>query len=91
MRITLRELRRRIRQLIEHGVDTEMRLSAGICAGGLGISSNVTDREAILNPPPGLGDPDVQQEPIDDEEQVQRKSQAGARFNDRHAGRSSRT
>ena len=86
MRITLRELRRRIRQLLEHGVDTEMRLSAGICAGGLGTSSNVRDREAILNPPPGLGDPSEQEEPIDDEEQVQRKSQAGARYADRHAG-----
>lgn len=78
MRITVGALRRIIR---EAGLDADMRNMAGSCDPS-GANANVRDREAILNPPPGLGSPEEQEE-VKGEDDVQRKSQPGARVADR--------
>ena len=55
---TLGALRRLVR---EFGLDATMRNQAGFGDTG-GVSSSVRDREAILNPPPGLGGPEAQED-----------------------------
>jgi len=80
--MTLGELKRLIR---EFGVDDTLRHQAGIFACG-GVSSNVTDREVILSPPPGLGSPQEQEDKFESDEQ-QKKSQPGARVDDERGGR----
>ena len=82
MRTTLGQLRETIRQLLEFGVDDDLRNSAGLCAGGAGISNQHRDREnTLMNPPPGLGDEWERQD--DEEDDEQKKGQAGARVYDR--------
>jgi len=83
MKMKLGELRRLIR---EFGVDDTLRHQAGLFMAG-GVSSNVTDREAILNPPPGLGSPEEEREEDYKEDERQKKSQAGVRVDDRLGGR----
>jgi hypothetical protein len=78
VKLTIRELRRIIR---EAGLDSDMRNMAGTC-GGEGANSGVRDREAILNPPPGLGSPEEQQDDYKEDER-QKKNQAGVRVADR--------
>lgn len=78
MVLTLGQLRRMIR---EFGVDDTIRHQAGFYDTG-GVSSNITDREAIMDPPPGLGGPEDQDEY--DEDDQQEKSQAGVRVFDRN-------
>ena len=80
--MTLGELRRLIR---EAGLDADMRNMAGTFGGG--ISAAITDREAIMNPPPGLGSPS-EEESIEDDGEPQRKNQPGARVHDRAGGAS---
>jgi hypothetical protein len=86
VKTTLGQLRETIRQLLEFGVDDDLRNSAGFLAGGAGISNQHRDREnTLMNPPPGLGD-DEQQDNDEDDEQRQLKGQAGARVYDREGG-----
>ena len=76
MKLTLGRLRRLIR---EFGLDADMRNMAGSCMdlGG----GNARDKESsLLNPPPGLGGP---QEDDEDSSEWQEKSQPGARVADR--------
>jgi hypothetical protein len=76
MKITLGQLRKLIR---EFGVDDTIRHQAGLYDTG-GVSSNVANREAsLVNPPPGLGSPEEQ----NDEHREQEKTQVGARVSDR--------
>jgi hypothetical protein len=77
VKLTLRQLRKLL--LREFGLETDMRNMAGTC-GGEGANASVTDREAIMNPPPGLGSPE-EQEGVEDD--VQQKNQAGVRVFDR--------
>lgn len=79
MKMTIGQLRQLIR---EFGIDDMIRHEAGLYDTS-GVSSNVTDREAILNPPPGLGSP--QEDELENDEQ-QKKSQPGARVYDRSGG-----
>lgn len=81
MKITVRRLRQLIR---EFGVDDTMRHEAGFGDTG-GVSSAHRDREAILNPPPGLGDAEHQEDELDTDK-VQKKSQLQARVDDAHGG-----
>jgi len=62
---TVGALRRLVR---EFGLDATMRNQAGF-GDTSGASSNVTDREAILSPPPALGDPEAQEEKSEHEEE----------------------
>lgn len=87
MKLTIGQLRRGVRRILENGVDTEMRNMSGFFMAG-GVSSNVTDREAILNAPPQLGDPSEHEDELEDDSNVpQEKSQLAARYADRHAAR----
>ncbi len=61
---TVGALRRLVR---EFGLDATMRNQAGFGDTG-GNSSSVRDKEAILNPPPGLGSPQAQEDEKADEE-----------------------
>ncbi len=81
MKLTIGQLRANIRHLLEQGLDSDMRKMAGTFGGG--ISSSVSDREAIMNPVPGLGSPEEQEEPITDE--PQKKNQLAARCLDRNS------
>ena len=84
MRLTLRELKRAVKRLLEFGVDDTLRHEAGLFMAG-GVSDQHRDRESsLLNPPPGLGD-DWQKED-DDDYTEQEPSQPGARVAKR-AGR----
>jgi len=55
---TVGALRRLVR---EFGLDATMRNQAGFGDTG-GVSSAHRDKEAILNPPPDLGSPEVQED-----------------------------
>lgn len=83
MKLTLRELRRIIR---EAGLDSDMRNMAGT-AGGEGAHGNFTDKAAsLVNGPPGLGGPEDQEEDtFTDDEQQQQKNQFAVRVADRRA------
>lgn len=75
MKLTLRQLRRLIR---EFGLDADMRNMAGSV---MDLAGN--DRESSVNlPPPGLGGTTQEEE---DESNGQEKSQPGARAADRLA------
>ena len=79
MKITLGQLRRIIH---EAGLDSDMRNMAGsfMDFGG----SSFRDRESsVMDPLPGLGDEEHREEERDDDE-MQDKSQPGARVADRH-------
>ena len=70
--------------LREAGLDTDMLNMAGT-AGGLGANAHFSDKEPLLDPLPGLGGGD------DDEDdrghgREQRKSQAGVRVYDTDGG-----
>lgn len=70
MLMTMRDLRRLIR---EYGVDDTMRTQAG-WVNPVGVSAGFRDREALLHPPPALGDERVQG---DDEEDEQEGTRSG--------------
>lgn len=78
MKITLRSLKRFIRE----GVFSDWMTTAGMYAGGSGISRS---RKGTEPPPPGLGSPEDQE--ADEEEndkEPQEKSQIAVRVADRH-------
>lgn len=87
MRMTLRQLRVEVRRLLEFGVDTENRLSAGLFQAG-GVSAGRRSREnTIMVPPPGLGGLGDEDEAAERSEREEEKGQAAVRVYDRTNGR----
>lgn len=79
MKLTIRELKHLIR---EFGLDADMRNMAGSVMD-IGAHGSSRDKEtSIMNPLPGLGGNEEEEDEETDE--WQEKSQPGARFADRH-------
>jgi hypothetical protein len=72
MLTTMGALRRLLR---EYGVDDTMRTQAG-WFNPMGVSASFRDREALLHPPPALGDEEACGEE-DDEQEEERPAVAG--------------
>lgn len=79
MLTTIRALRSLIR---EYGVDDTMRTQAG-WVNPVGVSAGSRDREALLHPPPGLGN---DQEQGDDSEDEEEEARAGTGLGRRQRG-----
>ncbi len=78
MRLTMKDLRK----AIQEGMYSDWMNTAGLYAGGSGISNS---RKGTETPPPGLGSPEDQE--TDEEEndkEPQEKSQLAVRYADRH-------
>lgn len=73
MLMTMRALRSLIR---EYGVDDTMRTQAG-WFNPVGVSADFRDREALLHPPPALGDEQVQGDDVEDEQEEERPGRDG--------------
>ncbi len=72
----------RLRKIVREGVFSDWMTTAGMYAGGSGISD---PRKGTETPPPGLGSPEEQD--TDEEEndkEPQEKSQLAQRYADRH-------
>lgn len=78
MKITIAELR----ALVREGMYSDWMTTAGMCAGGAGVSSA---RRGSQPGVPGLGSPEDQEEAAEENDQhPQEKSQLALRYADRH-------
>lgn len=83
MRLTLRRLRRLIR---EFGVDDTLRNDAGFFMAG-GLSSAHRDREnTLMDPPPGLGSDAEETDDAEKDGDIEDKSQFAVRVDDKRGG-----